>query len=124
MRDYKRLTKKEGWHDAIDLKDEYGYKHIYQRLAELENKIENGMLIEVDNALIGECVIGIQGYTDGTYSLDLDENLVIGFANNGVVTWNNTHGFNDYFNNGLYFIDNEKGRAEAEARLKEIRGEV
>lgn len=47
MSDYKRLTKQAGWHKEIDLKDELGYSYIYQRLAELENKIEQGMLIEL-----------------------------------------------------------------------------
>lgn len=45
MKEYKRLTKKGGWHDNIDLKEELGYKWIYQRLAELEDKIENGEVI-------------------------------------------------------------------------------
>lgn len=94
------------------------------KLAELEDKLENGTLIEVDNTLIGQCVIGIHKHTNGTYSLDLDENLVIGFADNGIATWNNTHGFNDWFSNDLYFIDNEQGRAEAENKLKELKGEV
>ena len=47
MSDYKRLTKKAGWHKDIDLKDELGYSYIYQRLSELENKIEQGTLIEL-----------------------------------------------------------------------------
>ena len=47
MSDYKRLTKQAGWHKDIDLKDELGYSYIYQRLAELENKIEQGTLIEL-----------------------------------------------------------------------------
>ena len=46
MSDHKRLTKQAGWHKDIDLKDELGYSYIYQRLAELENKIEQGTLIE------------------------------------------------------------------------------
>lgn len=47
MKEYKRLTKKGGWSDNIDLKEELGYKWIYQRLAELEDKIENGTFIEL-----------------------------------------------------------------------------
>ena len=46
---YERLTKKAGWHKDIDLTQELGYSYIYQRLSELENKIENGKLIEVEN---------------------------------------------------------------------------
>lgn len=44
MSDYKRLTK-QPWSENIDLKEEYGYSHIYKRLYELENQIQNGMLI-------------------------------------------------------------------------------
>lgn len=43
---YNRLTHQE-WFDKIDLKNEYGYSFIYKRLYELENKIENGELVEV-----------------------------------------------------------------------------
>ena len=53
MSDYKRLTKQAGWHKDIDLKDELGYSYIYQRLSELENKIEKGTLKEVpENAVV------------------------------------------------------------------------
>lgn len=45
MSNYKRLTKKD-WGN-MDLTKEYGYLHIYKRLAELENKIEDGTLIEL-----------------------------------------------------------------------------
>lgn len=112
-------------YERITLKEfkAFGGDAVYTRLQELENKIEDGTLIEADQDLIGQCVIGIHKYTNGTYSLDLDENLVIGFADNGIVTWNNTHGFNDWFSNDLYFIDNEQGKAEAEAKLKELKGE-
>ena len=47
MKDYKRLTKNSGWYKDIDLTQELGYSYIYQRLSELENKIENGTLIEL-----------------------------------------------------------------------------
>lgn len=43
---YKRLTGQK-WSDKIDLKQEYGYSHIYKRLYELEDKIEDGTLIEI-----------------------------------------------------------------------------
>lgn len=45
MNDYKRLTKKD-WAN-MNLEKEYGDLHVYKRLAELENKIENGLLIEL-----------------------------------------------------------------------------
>lgn len=44
---YERLTKRAGFHKDIDLKDEWGYSHIYQRLSELENKIEDGQLVQL-----------------------------------------------------------------------------
>jgi hypothetical protein len=88
---------------------------------EILNKIEQGKMIECNPKLIGECVVGIHQHTDGTYSMDLDEeNIVIGFCSDGIVTANTTHAYNDYFKNGLYFIDNEEGKAEAENRLKEL----
>ena len=84
-------------------------------------KIEQGTLIECNPKLIGECIVGIHQYTDGTYAMDLDEeNIVIGFCSDGIVTANTTHAYNDYFKHGLYFIDNEEGRAEATNKLKEL----
>lgn len=46
MSEYKRLTGQK-WTDDIDLKKEYGYSYIYKRLYELEDKIENGTLVEL-----------------------------------------------------------------------------
>lgn len=43
---YKRLTKKGGYTKDLDLKQELGYSHIYNRLAELEDKILDETLIE------------------------------------------------------------------------------
>lgn len=130
---YERLTERDMFDNAdiIGLSTEKLYSELVfsgtnlltkalNKLAELEDKIENGTLIEIDHSLIGEGIIGIKHYTDGTYQLDLDENIVIGFAIDGVITWNGTHHFNDEFRNGMFFIDNEKGRAEAEAKLKEL----
>jgi hypothetical protein len=125
MKEYKRLTKWETNKGVRCVKYwQYSQEQIAERLALLEDKIENGTLIDIDHSLIGEGIIGIHHYTDGTYQLDLDENIVIGFAIDGVITWNGTHHFNDEFRNGMFFVDNEKGRAEAEQRLKELKGEV
>lgn len=44
FKNYKRLTRQK-WSDKIDLKQEYGYSHIYKRLYELEDKIEKGLLV-------------------------------------------------------------------------------
>lgn len=46
MREYKRLTNQK-WQKDIDLMQELGYSHIYKRLYELEDKIENGTLVEL-----------------------------------------------------------------------------
>lgn len=46
MSEYKRLTKQK-WSKDIDLTQELGYSYIYKRLHELEDKIENGTLIEL-----------------------------------------------------------------------------
>ena len=124
MKEYKRLTMK--CEVGIGLTETSGnivndYEKVVNRLAELEDKIENGTLIELDESLIGECIVGIHHFTNGTYELDLDENIVIGFSTDGIVTWNNYHKYNDYFNYGLFFPDTEKGRAEAEKKLKELR---
>ena len=48
MSEYKRLPKQSGWKADMDLTQEMGYSYIYQRLAELENKIEQGTLIEMN----------------------------------------------------------------------------
>lgn len=58
--EYKRLTKKGGLNFAdkdLSLADEWGYSHIYNRLAELEDKIEQGTLIELP------CKVGDTVYT-------------------------------------------------------------
>lgn len=135
MIDYKRITRREEdgttWVkcvrcDNVDICDytkESCCQVLQDRLAELEDLIEQGLLVQLDENLIGAEVIGIQKCTDGTYYPDLfDENIVIGFTSKGVVTWNNSHGFNDYFENGYYFHNTEKGRAEAEAMLEELTG--
>ena len=43
---YKRITGQE-WNENIDLTQELGYSYIYKRLQELEDKIEQGTLIEL-----------------------------------------------------------------------------
>ena len=56
MNAYKRLTKQGGLNFAnknLSLADEWGYSHIYNRLAELEDKIEQGTLKEIpENAVV------------------------------------------------------------------------
>lgn len=125
MNNYKRLTERNG-KNGIGIKETSTNTNLsiwnaIERLAELEDKIENKTLIEIDHSLIGKMIIGIHHYADGTYHLDLDENVVIGFAIDGVITWNCWNLFNDEFRNGMFFIDNKNGRAEAEAKLKELK---
>ncbi len=140
MQEYKRLTNNKTYYDTDDCEldlilelDAQHHENVQwldeiceklNRLVQLEDKIENGTLVELDESLIGECVVGIHHFTNGTYELDLDENIVIGFSTDGIVTWNNYHKYNDYFKYGLFFLDTEKGRAEAKQRLKELKGEV
>lgn len=65
---YDRVTKQK-WSENIDLTQELGYSYIYKRLHELEDKIEQGTLIElpckvndtvywlIANKYIIECVV-------------------------------------------------------------------
>ena len=114
---YERVTKKGyTWQQDTYCDDEV----IYERLEELENKIENGTLIELNYKLIGETVYGIQKDTSGKYWFDADDNTLLGFTQTGIVTWNDIHGYNDWFENGFWFLT----KAEAEAKLREIKGET
>lgn len=51
--EYKRLTGQE-WSDDIDLTQELGYSYIYKRLYEIENKIEQGKLIDTEKYFIDD----------------------------------------------------------------------
>lgn len=78
MSDYNRLTKQAGYHKDIDLKDELGYSYIYQRLAELENKIEQGTLIELNMKLpfkVGDTAYWLNGVPNC-----IQEYKVLGFS--------------------------------------------
>ena len=127
--DYKRLTNEELNEFLsrvfIQLEPELAQQmmSVAKELLQYRDKIENGTLVELDESLIGEEIIGIHHFTDGTYQLDFDENIIIGFAIDGVITWNNTHQFNDEFRNGMFFMSNEKDKAEAEAKLRELKGD-
>ena len=124
MTKYERYTSKDG---ATLTMSQWGGSpaelELYRKLAELEDKIENGTLIECNPELLGAGVIGIYAFLDGTYELCLDENIVIGFNQDEIVTWNNTQGAIDHFWSGLCFEDSEMGRIEAEAKLRELKGE-
>lgn len=118
---YERITNKKGWHEDIDLKEEYGYKWIYQRLAELEDKIENGTIIELP-CKVGDTVYYETFAKNGTRNKGIQGHKVSG-VRVLVVTENN---YSNYwteiplscFGKSVFF-----NKAEAEAKLKE-KGEV
>ena len=63
MSDYERLTKRGGVEKIEDFKEEYGYSSIYQRLSEIEDKIESGELTELPKKVfLGKNEIGENEY--------------------------------------------------------------
>ena len=107
--EYKRLTNQK-WSKDIDLTQELGYSYIYKRLAELEDKIEAGTLIEIpckvgDNAV---AIIDTLAYPNAIYNVKLKDLAYIVEDENGDVTFQHiTRIFGT--------------KAEAEARLKELK---
>lgn len=126
MKEYKRLTK---WETSKGVKCvkywQYSQEQIAERLALLEDKIENGTLIELrdkEENLIGQQVyaIDICSYPEGEVVTNFEEDedeIIIGFTSNEIVTVNTTRGCNMYHKNGLWFLT----KAKAEAKLKELR---
>lgn len=107
--EYKRLTNQK-WSKDIDLTQELGYSYIYKRLAELEDKIEAGTLIEIpckvgDNAV---AIIDTLAYPNAIYNVKLKDLAYIVEDENGDVT----------FQHITRIFGTE---AEAEKRLKEIK---
>ena len=72
---YGRLTKKGGYTKELDLKQELGYSYIYNRLSELEDKIENGTLVELPCKGIEELDIIKKGMIFIFYKMCLEQNL-------------------------------------------------
>ena len=107
--EYKRLTIQK-WSNDIDLTQQLGYSYIYKRLAELEDKIEAGTLIEIpckvgDNAV---AIIDTLAYPNAIYNVKLKDLAYIVEDENGDVTFQHiTRIF--------------RTKAEAEKRLEEIR---
>ncbi len=102
MSEYKRLTDQK-WTDDIDLTKEYGYSYIYKRLYELEDKIENGILVELP------CKVG-----DTVWSVDC------GYSDDGILVYfvhDTPFMLENYSHWGKEFFLTE---AEAEAKLKEL----
>ena len=86
--EYKRLTNQK-WSKDIDLTQELGYSYIYKRLAELEDKIEAGTLIEIpckvgDNAV---AIIDTLCYPNAIYNVKLKDLAYIVEDENGDVTF-------------------------------------
>ena len=110
--EYKRLTNQK-WSKDIDLTQELGYSYIYKRLAELEDKIEAGTLIEIpckvgDNAV---AIIDTLCYPNAICNVKLKDLAYIVEDENGDVT----------FQHITRIFGTE---AEAEKRLEEIRNET
>ena len=72
---YGRLTKKGGYTKELDLKQELGYSYIYNRLAELEDKIMDGTLVELPCKGIEELDIIKKGMVFILYKMCLEQNL-------------------------------------------------
>ena len=107
--EYERLTNQK-WSKDIDLTQELGYSYIYKRLAELEDKIEAGTLIEIpckvgDNAV---AIIDTLCYPNAICNVKLKDLAYIVEDENGDVT----------FQHITRIFGTE---AEAEKRLEEIR---
>lgn len=110
--EYKRLTNQK-WSKDIDLTQELGYSYIYKRLAELEDKIEAGTLVEIPCKVGGNAVaiIDTLAYPNAIYNVKLKDLAYIVEDENGDVT----------FQHITRIFGTE---AEAEKRLEEIRNET
>lgn len=120
MENYKRLTKRAGWHKDIDLTDELGYSYIYQRLSELENKIEDGRLIEVPCKVVGDlpCKMGDKVWLVYKRHWNVADKIGYWVLRKSNVSPHNIKRITEDW--GKYvFLTKEK----AEARLKELQGE-
>ena len=117
MSDYKRLTKQAGWHKDIDLKDELGYSYIYQRLAELENAIEQGRLIEVPCKNLGAfpCEMGATIWLIYKRYWNVADKNGFWVLRESKVSQHNKKRFSDDFGKFVFLT-----REEAENKLKEL----
>ena len=123
MSKYKRLTGQK-WTNDIDLTKEYGYSYIYKRLYELEDKIENGTLIELP-CKIGDTLYFPQYYYDSrgcsaneqSYCCGCKEMITRERNNEKYIIATKNCEWSDIPTIGKkYFVT----RAEAEAKLKEL----
>lgn len=122
MSEYERLTNQK-WSEDIDLTQEFGYSHIYKRLYELEDKIENRTLVTIPYA-IGQELYWV--YKKGCFDVEKVKVSLITIKHNGSVDIRLNH----YNDDGSYrscfkydpkyyeLFDNE---VDAKKRLEEIR---
>ena len=111
MADYKRLTENA---------TAYNWEEVYNRLKELEDKIENGTLIELP------CKVGDTLYYVNTFSPTprIEENIV-----HTIEMFNARDGFNIriWTQNGTFYANNMpnvfKTKDQAEKRLKELKND-
>lgn len=109
MSEYERLTNQK-WSKDIDLTQELGYSYIYKRLYELEDKIENGALVELP-CKVGDtatAVIDTFAYDNSVQKVKIEGLAYIVKDENGDIT----------FQHMSRLFPNED---EAEKRLEEIR---
>lgn len=123
MSKYKRLTGQK-WTDDIDIAKEYGYSYIYKRLYELEDKIENGTLIELP-CKVGDTLYFLQYYCDSrgcskdkqSYCCGCKEMITRERNNKKYIIATKNCKWSDIPTIvGKYFVT----RSEAEAKLKEL----
>ena len=120
MSEYKRLTGQE-WSDDIDLTQELGYSYIYKRLHEIEDKIEQGKMIELP-CKVGDCAYFVGKYEEGydmlfgyvqAISIDKDGCWIACHYEGGLSYWHKDNDKNLFFS-----------AKEAEKRLRELQGET
>lgn len=126
--EYKRLTKQSGWQKDMDLTQEMGYSWIYQRLSELENKIEHGTLVELP-CKVGDAVYEIAYVTIHCGKCDLRTDYCPNgnFRSGQEVVEREINDMDDYCYLGkdgqVYLSDGVfLTREEAEKRLLELQG--
>lgn len=122
MSEYERLTNQK-WSEDIDLTQELGYSHIYKRLYELEDKIENRTPVTIPYA-IGQELYWV--YKKGCFDVEKVKVSLITIKHDGSVDIRLNH----YNDDGSYrscfkydpkyyeLFDNE---VDAKKRLEEIR---
>lgn len=115
---YERLTKKGGLNFAdpnLSLVDEWGYSHIYKRLAEYEDDEESGKIVRLP------CKVGDTIYWISSNNRDIIEVVVnrITFAGHDrTILYVEEKGLGEY---SIMFVDDIfLTREEAEKRLKEL----